>query len=166
MRISRSACMPWIGTLANSRSARARLPQRAAPRAVVAGRLRKCRLYRIRYKIRLALQRVGLAPSLQPSFTSPTSPIRRTPNEAANSRWWLVHDDQPRLVARYQQELDCRALARAACRANYSVRSYRLPRLAKEVTRHDAHAHRTAFLEQLATLDLLSIDALTGAVVG
>jgi DNA replication protein DnaC len=34
------------------------------------------------------------------------------------------------------------ALAHAACRADYSVRSYRLPRLIEELTRHHAQANR------------------------
>lgn len=50
------------------------------------------------------------------------------------------------------------ALAHAACRADYSVRSYRLPRLIEELTRHHAQANRSAFLKQLAKVDLLYID--------
>ncbi len=50
------------------------------------------------------------------------------------------------------------ALAHAACRADYSVRSYRLPRLVEELTRHHAQANRSAFLKQLAKVDLLYID--------
>lgn len=50
------------------------------------------------------------------------------------------------------------AIAHAACRADYSVRSYRLPRLVEELTRHHAHANRSAFLKQLAKVDLLYID--------
>ena len=41
------------------------------------------------------------------------------------------------------------ALAHAACRADYSVRSYRLPRLIEELARHHAQANRSAFLKQL-----------------
>lgn len=50
------------------------------------------------------------------------------------------------------------ALAHAACRADYSVRSFRLPRLVEELTRHHAQANRSAFLKQLAKVDLLYID--------
>lgn len=50
------------------------------------------------------------------------------------------------------------ALCHAACRADYSVRSSRLPRLVEELTRHHAQANRSAFLKQLAKVDLLFID--------
>jgi DNA replication protein DnaC len=50
------------------------------------------------------------------------------------------------------------ALAHAACRADYSVRSYRLPRLIEELARHHAQASRSTFLKQLAKVDLLYID--------
>lgn len=50
------------------------------------------------------------------------------------------------------------ALAHSACRADYSVRSYRLPRLVEELTRHRAQANASAFLKQLAKVDLLYID--------
>lgn len=38
------------------------------------------------------------------------------------------------------------------------MRSYRLPRLIEELARHDAQANRSAFLKQLAKVDLLYID--------
>lgn len=50
------------------------------------------------------------------------------------------------------------ALAHAACRADYSVRSYRMPRLIDELVRQHAQANRSAFLRQLAKVDLLYID--------
>jgi DNA replication protein DnaC len=50
------------------------------------------------------------------------------------------------------------ALAHAACRADYSVRSYRLPRLLEELARYHAQSNRSAFLKQLAKVDLLYID--------
>jgi len=50
------------------------------------------------------------------------------------------------------------ALAHAACRADYSVRSLRLPRLVEELAKHHAQANRSAFLKQLAKVDLLYID--------
>lgn len=50
------------------------------------------------------------------------------------------------------------ALAHAACRADFSVRSYRLPRLIEELARHHAQATRSTFLKQLAKVDLLYID--------
>lgn len=50
------------------------------------------------------------------------------------------------------------ALAHAACRADYSVRSFRLPRLIEELARHHAQANRSAILKQLAKVDLLYID--------
>jgi DNA replication protein DnaC len=50
------------------------------------------------------------------------------------------------------------ALAHAACRADYSVRSYRLPRLLEELARYHAQSNRSTFLKQLAKVDLLYID--------
>jgi DNA replication protein DnaC len=50
------------------------------------------------------------------------------------------------------------ALAHAACRADYSVRCFRLPRLVEELARHHAQATRSAFLRQMAKVDLLYID--------
>lgn len=50
------------------------------------------------------------------------------------------------------------ALCHAACRADLSVRSYRLPRLIDELTKYHAQANRSAFLKQLAKADLLYID--------
>lgn len=50
------------------------------------------------------------------------------------------------------------ALAHAACRADYSVRCFRLPRLVEELTRYRAQANASAFLKQLAKVDLLYID--------
>lgn len=50
------------------------------------------------------------------------------------------------------------ALCHAACRADYSVRSYRLPRLIDELTKYHAQANRSAFLKLLAKADLLYID--------
>lgn len=50
------------------------------------------------------------------------------------------------------------ALCHAACRADYSVRSYRLPRLIDELTKYHAQANASAFLKQLAKADLLYID--------
>lgn len=50
------------------------------------------------------------------------------------------------------------ALAHAACRADYSVRAFRMPRLIDELARHHAQANRSAFLRQLAKVDLLYLD--------
>jgi DNA replication protein DnaC len=50
------------------------------------------------------------------------------------------------------------ALAHAACRADYSVRSFRLPRLVDELTRVTALQKRATFFRQLAKADLLLID--------
>lgn len=50
------------------------------------------------------------------------------------------------------------AIAHAACRADYSVRCFRLPRLIEELTRYRAQANASAFLRQLAKVDLLYID--------
>ncbi len=50
------------------------------------------------------------------------------------------------------------ALAHTACRADYAVRFYRLPRLVDELTRTHALANRSAFLKQLAKADLLVLD--------
>ena len=50
------------------------------------------------------------------------------------------------------------ALAHAACRADYSVRCFRLPRLVDELTRASALQKRSAFFRQLAKADLLMLD--------
>jgi DNA replication protein DnaC len=50
------------------------------------------------------------------------------------------------------------AFALAACRADYSVRCYRLPRLIDELAKHHAQHTRSLFLKQLAKAQLLYID--------
>lgn len=50
------------------------------------------------------------------------------------------------------------ALAQAACRADYSVRCFRLPRLSEELARYSAQHKRSTFLKQLAKAELLLID--------
>ena len=50
------------------------------------------------------------------------------------------------------------ALAHAACRADYSVRCFRLPRLIDELARHTALHKRSMFFRQLAKADLLVLD--------
>ncbi len=50
------------------------------------------------------------------------------------------------------------ALAHAACRADYSVRCFRLPRLVDELTRVTALQKRSSFFRQLAKADLLALD--------
>ena len=50
------------------------------------------------------------------------------------------------------------ALCFAACRADYSVRCYRLPRLIDELAKHHAQATRSSFLRHLAKADLLYLD--------
>jgi len=50
------------------------------------------------------------------------------------------------------------ALAHAACRADFSVRCFRLPRLVDEFTRYAALQKRSALLKQLARVELLVID--------
>ena len=50
------------------------------------------------------------------------------------------------------------ALAHAACRADFSVRCFRLPRLVDELARHTALHKRSAFFRQLAKADLLVLD--------
>jgi len=50
------------------------------------------------------------------------------------------------------------ALAHAACRANFNVRCFRLPRLIDELARAHAFQRRSAFLRTLAKADLLLID--------
>jgi len=50
------------------------------------------------------------------------------------------------------------ALAHAACRADFSVRCFRLPRLVEEITRYAALQRRSALYRQLAKVDLLLID--------
>jgi DNA replication protein DnaC len=55
------------------------------------------------------------------------------------------------------------ALAHAACRADYSVRCYKIPKLAAELTRAHALQRRSNFLKQLATADLLVLDDLSAS---
>jgi len=50
------------------------------------------------------------------------------------------------------------ALAHAACRADLSVRCFRLPRLIDELARYTALQRRSAFFRQLARADLLVLD--------
>jgi DNA replication protein DnaC len=50
------------------------------------------------------------------------------------------------------------AIAHAACRADFSVRCYRLPRLIEELARYAAMQKRSAFYRQLAKVDLIVID--------
>ena len=50
------------------------------------------------------------------------------------------------------------ALAHSACRADYAVRFFRLPRLIDELTRVHALHNRSGFLKQLAKADLLVLD--------
>jgi len=50
------------------------------------------------------------------------------------------------------------ALAHSACRQDYAVRCFRLPRLTEELARHSAQQKRSALLRQLAKTDLLLID--------
>ena len=50
------------------------------------------------------------------------------------------------------------ALAHAACRADFSVRCWRMPRLIEDLTRYAALQKRSALLRQLAKADLLVLD--------
>lgn len=50
------------------------------------------------------------------------------------------------------------ALAHAACRADLSVRCFRLPRLVEEIARYAAIQKRSALYRQLAKADLIVID--------
>jgi len=50
------------------------------------------------------------------------------------------------------------ALAHAACRADFAVRCFRLPRLIEELARYGAMQKRSALYRQLARVDLLTID--------
>jgi DNA replication protein DnaC len=50
------------------------------------------------------------------------------------------------------------AIAHAACRADLSVRCFRLPRLVDELARYAALHKRSAFLRQIAKVDLLVLD--------
>ncbi|MDP3295898.1 MAG: IS21-like element helper ATPase IstB [Nevskia sp.] len=50
------------------------------------------------------------------------------------------------------------AIAHAACRADYAVRAYRLPRLVDELTKAAAMHNRSSFFRGLAKIDLLVID--------
>jgi DNA replication protein DnaC len=50
------------------------------------------------------------------------------------------------------------ALAHAACRADFAVRCFRLPRLVEELARYAAMQRRSALFRQLAKADLLVLD--------
>jgi DNA replication protein DnaC len=50
------------------------------------------------------------------------------------------------------------ALAHAACRADFSVRCWRLPRLVEDLSRYAALQKRSALLRQFAKADLLVLD--------
>jgi DNA replication protein DnaC len=50
------------------------------------------------------------------------------------------------------------ALAHAACRADFSVRCFRLPRLVEEIARYAAIQKRSVLYRQLAKADLIVID--------
>ena len=50
------------------------------------------------------------------------------------------------------------ALAHAACRADYSVRYFRIPRLIEDLTRAGAQSRKSAFFRSLAKVDLLVLD--------
>jgi len=50
------------------------------------------------------------------------------------------------------------ALCHTACRADFSVRCFRVPRLLEELDRYKAMQRRSAFYRQLAKADLLLID--------
>ncbi|MFO1400117.1 MAG: IS21-like element helper ATPase IstB [Steroidobacteraceae bacterium] len=50
------------------------------------------------------------------------------------------------------------ALAHAACRADFAVRCFRLPRLIEELARYSALQKRSLILRQLARADLLVLD--------
>jgi DNA replication protein DnaC len=50
------------------------------------------------------------------------------------------------------------ALGHAACRADYSVRCFRIPRLIDELARYTAMQSKSTFLRQIAKADLLIID--------
>jgi len=50
------------------------------------------------------------------------------------------------------------AIAHAACRADHSVRCYRLPRLIDDLTRASAMQNRSSFFRGLAKADLLVLD--------
>jgi DNA replication protein DnaC len=58
------------------------------------------------------------------------------------------------------------ALAHAACRADFSVRCFRLPRLIEELARYKALQKRSALYRQLAKADLLLIDDFGLAPLG
>jgi DNA replication protein DnaC len=50
------------------------------------------------------------------------------------------------------------ALAHSACRADFAVRCFRLPRLVEELARYGAMQKRSALFRQLAKADLLVLD--------
>jgi DNA replication protein DnaC len=58
------------------------------------------------------------------------------------------------------------ALAHAACRADFSVRCFRLPRLIEELARYGAMQRRSAFYRQLAKSDLIVVDDFGIAPLG
>jgi DNA replication protein DnaC len=50
------------------------------------------------------------------------------------------------------------AIGHAACRADYSVRCFRIPRLIDELVRHSALQTKSTFLRQLSKADLVIVD--------
>jgi len=54
--------------------------------------------------------------------------------------------------------ISAQPLAHAACRADFSVRCFRLPRLVEELARYAAMQRRSALFRQLAKADLLVLD--------
>lgn len=50
------------------------------------------------------------------------------------------------------------ALAQAACRADYSVRYFRMPRLIDELARAHAESRRSAYFRSLAKVDVIVLD--------
>lgn len=55
------------------------------------------------------------------------------------------------------------ALAHAACRADFSARCYKVPKLAAELAKAHALQRKSVLLKQLAGADLLVLDDLTAA---
>ena len=55
------------------------------------------------------------------------------------------------------------ALAQAACRADFSVRCYKVPKLAAELAKAHVLQRKSVLLKQLAGVDLLVLDDLTAA---
>jgi DNA replication protein DnaC len=90
----------------------------------------------------------------------PSSPLDRTSLGQVTRLEWIAEHLNVLITGPTgvgKSYLAC-AIGHAACRADHSVRCFRLPRLIDELTRHTALQNKSTFLRQLAKADLIIID--------